>query len=258
MAIDHMKRREIKKAAEALLQERHGKENGLAVTGQQALDAVSLALGGYAPYGQEPREVPEDEALAALTQIEEARERLDRMELRLITAARERGASWQKVADSLGLGTRQSAETRALRLERAVQGYNIRGRDVGSQRLDNARQRAADAWCEEHADRIRNVCERLVDSSEAWGKTVSDNPTAQSYFHLMGAHLASDAAAKTLYDAMESLRYTLSPYSEKTAPVPTGKQADAATTARTDMLELVAECETVRHQVRRARSGGRP
>lgn len=257
MVMDHMKRYEIKKAAVALLQERYGKPDRPRVTGQQVLDAVLLAVGGYAPYGQEPREVPEEEALAALTQIEEAREHMDRTELRLITAARERGASWQKVADSLGLGTRQSAETRALRLERAVQGYNSRGRDVGSQRLDKARKRAADAWCEEHADRIRGVCERLVDSSEAWGKTVSADLTAQSHFHSMGARLASDATAVSLYDAMTSLRFKLAPHGEET-PVPTGKQAKAATWARIDMLELEAECDTVRHQVRRARSGGRP
>ncbi|MFD5300505.1 hypothetical protein ACFWJU_35535, partial [Streptomyces mutabilis] len=144
MAMAPVRKHEIKQAAETLLQERYGKPDGPGVTGQQALEAVLREVNGFPPYGEKPREAEVDDVLAALTQVAEARERLDRMELRLIDAARERGASWQKVADSLGLEKRQSAEGRALRLQGAVKGYQSNGRDVGSQRLEKARQRPAD------------------------------------------------------------------------------------------------------------------
>ncbi|MFD9033327.1 hypothetical protein ACFVZW_19565 [Streptomyces sp. NPDC059567] len=255
MAIDPVRQHEIKQAAEKLLQESYGKPDGPGVTGQKALKAVLLALSGYAPYGEKPREVPAEDALAALTQVAEARQRLDVMELRLITAARERGASWQKVADSLSLEQRQSAEGRALRLERATRGY-AQGRDVGSQRLDKARQRAADAWCGKQADRIRDVAERLVDTSEAWGEAVTGDILARSYFQTLGALLVSDGAAKDLFDRMESLRITLAPYG-RPQPEPTGKHAAAATKARADLIELQVEVTNARNAVTNARDGGR-
>jgi len=258
MAIDRVRQHEIKQAAEKLLQERYGKPDGPSglVTGQHALEAVLRAVNGFAPYGEEPREVPADEVLAALTQVAEARERLDRMELQLIGAARERGASWQKVADSLGLEKRQSAEGRALRLEGAVKSYQP-GRDVGSRRLEKARQRAADAWCETQADRIRDVAERLVDTSEAWGDAVTGDILARSYFQMLGALLASDGDAKALLDRMESLRITLMPYG-RPQPEPTGKHAAAAAKARDDMTALSVDVGAVRYQVTSARDGGNP
>ncbi|MFE2529066.1 hypothetical protein ACFXEL_33115, partial [Streptomyces sp. NPDC059382] len=110
MAKDHMKHHETKRAAEKLLQERYGTEDSRRYGGplppDKAILSVLVALGGRAPYGQEPEEVPADDVLAALSQVDDARRSLDNHELRLIKAARERGASWQKVADALGLGTR--------------------------------------------------------------------------------------------------------------------------------------------------------
>nr|WP_011265246.1 hypothetical protein [Streptomyces sp. FQ1]AAX51351.1 unknown [Streptomyces sp. FQ1] len=257
MAIDPVRHHEIKQAAEKLLQERYGKPDGPGVTGQQALEAVLRAVNGFAPFGEQPREVPAEEVLAALTQVAEARERLDRMELRLIEAARERGASWQKVADSLGLEKRQSAEGRALRLQGAVKSYRSNGRDVGSQRLEKARQRAADAWCESQADRIRDVAERLIDTSEAWGDAVAGDVLTRSYFQMLGARLASDGDAKDLFDTMESLRISLVPYG-RPEPQPTGKHAAAAAKARDDLAALHAEVSTARYAVTSARDGGKP
>jgi len=258
MAIDYERQREIKQAAEKLLQERYGKPDGPDVTGQKALETVLRAVNGFALYGEQPREVPAEDVLAALTQVAEARERLDRMELRLIGAARERGASWQKVADSLGLEKRQSAEGRALRLEGAVRNYRATGRDVGSQRLEKARQRAADAWCEEQADRIRDVAERLVDTSEAWGDKVTGDILARSYFQTLGARLASDSTAKDLFDSMESLRYTFMPYGSPQPEPGTGKHAAAAAKARDDLIELHVEMSAARYAITSAREAGKP
>ena len=60
--------------------------------------------------------LPGDSALDALPSIVGLREQLDRCELMLIESARASGASWTRVAEALGLGSRQAAEQRFLRL----------------------------------------------------------------------------------------------------------------------------------------------
>jgi hypothetical protein len=54
--------------------------------------------------------------LDQLTAIPAAREQLDDAELDLIDRARQAGATWSRVADALGLGSRQAAEQRRQRL----------------------------------------------------------------------------------------------------------------------------------------------
>jgi hypothetical protein len=255
MAIDPERQREIKQAAGKLLHEQYGKPDGPDVTVQRALEVVLWAVNGPAACGEKPREVPAGDVLAALTQVADARQCLDRMELRLIEAARERGASWQRVADSLGLEKRQSAEGRALRLQGAVSYPNRR--DVGSQRLDKARQRAADAWCGEQGDRIRDVAERLVDTSEAWDEALTGDVLTRGYFQRLGALLASDGPAQDLFAAMERLQFTLAPYDHPAAR-PTGRHAAAAARARDDMAALHSEVYAARLAVTSVREAGRP
>jgi hypothetical protein len=57
-----------------------------------------------------------DEVLAALAAMPAIRTELDRLERELIGAARAHGVGWPAIARSLGLGTRQAAEQRWLRL----------------------------------------------------------------------------------------------------------------------------------------------
>jgi hypothetical protein len=54
--------------------------------------------------------------LTALREIPAARARLDASELELIDQARREGATWADIASALGLGSRQAAEQRRLRL----------------------------------------------------------------------------------------------------------------------------------------------
>ncbi|MBL7256523.1 hypothetical protein [Paractinoplanes lichenicola] len=56
-----------------------------------------------------------------LRTIPAARARLDVQELELIDRARRDGATWGEIAAALGLGSRQAAEQRRLRLVAAVQ-----------------------------------------------------------------------------------------------------------------------------------------
>jgi hypothetical protein len=58
--------------------------------------------------------------LSALRAIPAERARLDARELTLIDQARRAGATWVEVAEALGLGSRQAAEQRRLRLTAAV------------------------------------------------------------------------------------------------------------------------------------------
>ncbi|WP_433377366.1 hypothetical protein ACQPZX_09695 [Actinoplanes sp. CA-142083] len=54
--------------------------------------------------------------LTALREIPTARARLEASELELIDQARRDGATWADIASALGLGSRQAAEQRRLRL----------------------------------------------------------------------------------------------------------------------------------------------
>lgn len=67
------------------------------------MHAVRAAADRYGLDGQEQGEVPAVDVLAALTQLDEARAALDTLERDLTRAARRRGATWQQVADHLGL-----------------------------------------------------------------------------------------------------------------------------------------------------------
>ena len=58
--------------------------------------------------------------LTDLRAIPAARARLDAQELDLIDRARRAGATWGEIAGALGLGSRQAAEQRRLRLVAAV------------------------------------------------------------------------------------------------------------------------------------------
>jgi hypothetical protein len=58
--------------------------------------------------------------LSALREIPTRRARLDASELELIDQARREGATWADIASALGLGSRQAAEQRRLRLASAL------------------------------------------------------------------------------------------------------------------------------------------
>jgi hypothetical protein len=79
------------------------------------------------------------QALAALSLIAGLRERLDRCERALIESARATGTSWTRVAEGLGLASRQAAEQRFLRL------CGESARDAVAVRTARRSQRVVDA-----------------------------------------------------------------------------------------------------------------
>ncbi|MFJ8388617.1 hypothetical protein ACIQ9Q_29650 [Streptomyces sp. NPDC094438] len=242
MAIDHAKRQRMKDAAEELLRQRYGAGRNYMDPLQAMKDVRAKAFGYQARQGEEAPDVPVEDLLAALTLVEEARARLDALEQDLIRGARNRAASWQKVADALGMANRQAAEARSTRLERAAQSHS-RDRDVPTQRRNRARQRTLETWCRTHDARVRIVCERLVDVAAAWPQLTEDAAAAYALHALVGQVAAGDGVKRVEY--LEMLGSRLAPY-DRPPLEPTGERAVEAAQARDAALELLAELSAAR------------
>lgn len=81
-----------------------------------------------------------EQVLDALSRLAGVRRDLDRLERALIDSARERSLGWPSIAAALGLGSRQAAEQRWLRLNGDAT------RDPRSARTRRMRQRDVDAF----------------------------------------------------------------------------------------------------------------
>ncbi|MEU1824169.1 hypothetical protein ABZ502_17300 [Streptomyces abikoensis] len=237
--IDDERLQQIRDDAEQLLRDRYN-------AGRDYLDpvrvmhAVRAAALGY-DLGQDgaPPEVPAQDVLAALTQLAEARAALDTLELDLLQGAKQRGASLLEMAHHLGLRTRQSAETRFLRLQ-AASATNRARRAIPEQRRARARQRNADAWCRQNEERMRKVAARLLDVAGAWPHLARD-PLASSCLE----ELTTVQDAPALAEPLNVLRLALAPYGME-PPAPTGDRAGDAVEARDALLALLEELIAVR------------
>src|SRR5215216_4226760 len=89
----------------------------------QALRLIHAVASRAGPPGDD---VTANHVLAALVLLRHLREELTEWEPQLIAAAREQGVSWAQLAPALGVGSRQAAERRYLRLRPAG------GGDAGS------------------------------------------------------------------------------------------------------------------------------
>ncbi|MFF8387854.1 hypothetical protein ACF053_30015 [Streptomyces kanasensis] len=237
MAIDHAKQRRMQEAAEELLRERYGQNRNYLDPLKLMQEVRAQALGFYTDGGEEAPEVPAEDVLAALTQMAEARASLDALEHDLIRAARSRSASWQKIADSLGLANRQAAEARATRLDRAAESH--RGdRDVRAQRRDRARRRVVEAWCRDHETRIKTVGGRLVDVAGAWPELARE-----AAYSLDKLAQATDVVQTVEYLEMVCAR--IAPYGRQ-ALKPSGPWADEAALVLDAARDLLAELSAVR------------
>ncbi|MGW5048430.1 hypothetical protein [Streptomyces griseoluteus] len=239
MAIDHAKQQRMQEAAEELLRERYG-QNGNYLDPLKVMQEVRAQALGYhtGSAGEESPEVPAEDVLAALTLMEEARANLDALERDLIRAARSRSASWQKIADSLGMANRQAAEAKATRLERAAESH--RGdRDVRTQRRDRARRRTAEAWCRAHEARIKTVGGRLVDVAGAWPELAEDGAAA---VYLDQLSKATDGVQRV--ECLEMLHWRIEPARQGLEP--SGPRADEAALARDAVRDLLDELSAAR------------
>ena len=244
MAIDPEKHQQIKEAAEERLRARYNAGRDYLIP-TRVMNAVRSAAHGIDNDGTDPEDVEAADTLAALTLLDIARADLDALERDLTEQARERGASWQEVADHLGLEKRQSAESRFLRLQRGAQGGD---RYVDKHRRERARQRTADAWCEEHEDQILDVVRRLLDvAPTAWPQLTGDTAGAA----VLRA-LADVPDAVIAVEQLRSLKFALAPFGME-PPAPAGARATEAAAAREEMLALLDELVDVRAAVTTAR-----
>lgn len=240
MAIDHARQQRIQEAAEELLRERYGR-NGSYLDPLRVMQEVRAQALGYSTDGHAEKapDVPAEDILAALTQMAEARASLDALERDLIRAARGRSASWQTIADSLGMANRQAAEAKATRLERAAESHRS-DRDVRVQRRDRARRRAVEAWCRDHEARIKTIGGRLVDVADAWPQLVEDD-TAAVYLDQLST--ATDGAQRV--ECLERLHRRVEPHGRQ-ALEPSGPRAGEAALARDAVRDLLKELAAAR------------
>ncbi|MGW1252246.1 hypothetical protein [Streptomyces sp. NPDC002535] len=200
----------------------------------RVMHAVRAAADRYGLDDAEQAEVSADDILAALTQLDEARAALDTLERDLTRAARRRGASWQQVADSLGLATRTSAESRFVRLERDAASYHG-DRYPERLRAERARDRAGDAWCRDNAPRLRAAVWSLACLGDSWPQLARTAPAEK----LTAWHRELDGPG--LAARLRALRLILDSYG---AELPAGT---AAAAARDEVLALLEELHAARH-----------
>jgi hypothetical protein len=184
-----------------------------------------------------PADPDGEDLLAALALVAEARDELEDFELRLIRRARISEITWTDIAVPLGLRTRQSAESRAMRLERAA-GTGHSSRDVARMRAKRAAERDLAQWATAAEERLRTVAGALVDSSEAWADAdIQDRPVLASRIQLLAAQLVADAGGPGLWLSIERVGRDLLPCGH-TAPKPAGDKAAAATAAVRELEQL--------------------
>ncbi|MFD4740201.1 hypothetical protein ACFWNR_05325 [Streptomyces virginiae] len=140
---------------------------------------------------------------------------------------------WQQVADSLGLTSRTSAESRFVRLERDAASY--RGaRYPERQRAERARDQAGDTWYRANEARLRSAMWRLAcfnDARPLLARVASAEVLTSWHRELDGPGLA--ARLKTVRPALDSYG----------AELPAGT---ATASARDEVLGLLEELVAAR------------
>lgn len=107
------------------------------------------------------------EVLAALASLPVVRGDLDRVERELIAAARDLGVAWPAIAQALGLGSRQAAEQRWLRLSGGS------SRDPARVRAARREQRIVDAASGQRLVELRRAARllhRRIESDRDWDR----------------------------------------------------------------------------------------
>lgn len=139
---------------------RHGSARRL-IEIARAFDRICQRAEGHL----EPDATPTD-VLAALLVIRTLREKLDSDELLLMNLARTKKVTWARIADTLEMRSRQSAERRHLQLSRAYTRSDGTAPGTQSERVEQAREhrsrRAERRWAMQHADVIRRLARRLA------------------------------------------------------------------------------------------------
>jgi hypothetical protein len=106
----------------------------------------------------------QEQLLDALVAVRQLRARLDEWEPQLISAARDAGVSWARLAPVLGLASRQAAERRFLRLDSPnAAGGDTVSRDgrVQAVRDRRAAERAVTRWARRNGADLRQLAGQI-------------------------------------------------------------------------------------------------
>jgi len=158
-------------------------------------------------------EVGPEQALASLLLLRQVREQLAGWETGLIETAREAGASWADLAQSLGVASRQAAERRYLRGRPGPAG------STGEQRVQATRERRAAArttaaWARRNAADLRRIAGQIT--------ALTDLPSAaRSPLDRLHAALAHDDPAQLLPALTATRPYLTDPHPELAAQLDT-------------------------------------
>ncbi|MFC0624617.1 hypothetical protein [Kribbella deserti] len=103
------------------------------------------------------------ELLTGLTDLRGLLQEIARWEPLLISAARDRGASWAEIAPALGLASRQAAERRFLRLEDQGGDSSLTGdQRVQATRDRRAGDRAVADWARDNSATLRGLAGQIT------------------------------------------------------------------------------------------------
>ncbi|WP_328988892.1 hypothetical protein OG394_21955 [Kribbella sp. NBC_01245] len=103
------------------------------------------------------------DVLAGLTELRTLLQEVARWEPLLISAARDRGASWAEIAPALGLASRQAAERRFLRLEHQTGHAGLTGdQRVQATRDRRAGDRAVAGWARGNSAALRGLAGQIT------------------------------------------------------------------------------------------------
>lgn len=164
-----------------------------------------------------------DDVLSGLEVLRRLREELASWEPELITAAREQGASWARIAPALGVTSRQAAERRYLRLRPSTTGEATGEERVRAERDKRAGDRAVAHWARENSASLRRLAgqvsavEGLGDAGQAHVDQVQRalgeddaaallTPLADAHAHLRDGHAALADQISTLARQTDQLR----------------------------------------------------
>ncbi|MGH3431153.1 MAG: hypothetical protein ACRDQZ_26890, partial [Mycobacteriales bacterium] len=129
------------------------------------------------------------------------REELAGWEPLLVTAARSRGVSWASLATALGVGSRQAAERRYLRLRPSTTGETTGEKRVRAERTRRAADRVVVRWARLNSASLRRLAGQV---SAAEGLIASARRHAERVHEALG----NDDAA-LLLDPLAEMRTDL-------------------------------------------------
>jgi hypothetical protein len=154
-------------------------------------------------------------ALDALPLLRAVRDRIDATERALIESARTGGASWATIAAALGLGTRQAAEQRHLRLT------GEQSRDITPTRRTRQRQRSVDTQHGPAIAHLRTAARTLlrrIETDAAWDDRFPRAALARDTLKL-----AADAPPGALFSLATSV---IGDLAQAPLPEPTSRAVD--------------------------------